>query len=396
MKNSEDKLIKYQSIIEEYIEKKDFNSAMNFIDKALQRSPNDKKIIFQKARLLLLEGNIQESYNITFELLKNSPNDINLLKLCARQQYYFQNHEVTKKIYERIINNSPNDITAFIGITSSFMYLKEYENAINYSLKGLEIDPYSQELNNNLIASLIQIDNFEKAFEYVKNVEKNNPLSNIIPSYGIYLNEQLNKDHQFQYYQNPYNYIKEYEFHDNKNNFIENFYNFISNIPKEWEPQYKTTVKGSQTDNNLFYKYNDNKEIKDLINFITNTIKKYREFYKNTSDLYIREFPDLYSLNGWAVSLKSSGYQASHNHVNAWVSGVFYIKIPKKNNKNDGDIVFSTHGYDFPKTKNKVSEKIVNVKEGNLVFFPSCLYHKTIPFESNDDRVSIAFDLSKI
>lgn len=395
MEDSEDILIKYKNIVSEYEEKKDFNNAINFIDKILQHTPDDKKIIFKKAELLLLNGKIQESYNITFELLKNSPNDISLLKLCANQQYYFENHNVRIKIFERIINNAPNDIDGYIGITSSFIYLKKYKDAINYSTKGIEIDPYSQELYNNLIVSLIQIEDFEKAFEYIKIFEKNNPLSNLIPSYGIFLNEQLNKNYQFQYYQNPYDYIKEYKF-DDKNNFIKNFYDLISNIPKEWEPQYKTTIKGSQTDNNLFYEYKDNREIKIFINFINKTIKDYKEFYKNSKDLYIKELPDLYSLNGWAVSLKSSGYQESHNHSNAWVSGVFYIKVPKKNNKNDGDIVFSTHGYDFPKISAKVSQKIINVKEGNLVIFPSCLYHKTIPFESKNDRLSIAFDISRI
>ena len=32
-------------------------------------------------------------------------------------------------------------------------------------------------------------------------------------------------------------------------------------------------------------------------------------------------------------------------------------------------------------------------KAGDLVFFPSSLFHKTIPFESEEDRQCIAFDM---
>jgi hypothetical protein len=32
-------------------------------------------------------------------------------------------------------------------------------------------------------------------------------------------------------------------------------------------------------------------------------------------------------------------------------------------------------------------------KVGDIVLFPSSLFHRTIPFESNEQRICIAFDL---
>tara|TARA_X000000368_G_C22646610_1_gene543370 strand:- start:136 stop:522 length:387 start_codon:yes stop_codon:yes gene_type:complete len=125
-------------------------------------------------------------------------------------------------------------------------------------------------------------------------------------------------------------------------------------------------------------------------------IDEYKQYYKNTEDLYIKEFPDQYALTGWAVNLKTSGYQKSHNHSNSWLSGVFYLKVPSKLSKNDGNIKFSKHGYNFPKSNEVSSSKIIEVNEGKLVMFPSSLYHETIPFESNEDRISIAFDVRKV
>jgi hypothetical protein len=34
----------------------------------------------------------------------------------------------------------------------------------------------------------------------------------------------------------------------------------------------------------------------------------------------------------------------------------------------------------------------IRPEEGMLVLFPSYFYHRTIPFESTEERISIAFD----
>ena len=38
-------------------------------------------------------------------------------------------------------------------------------------------------------------------------------------------------------------------------------------------------------------------------------------------------------------------------------------------------------------------EKSVDVNKGDLVLFPSSLFHHTIPFKSNEERVTFAFDI---
>jgi len=78
------------------------------------------------------------------------------------------------------------------------------------------------------------------------------------------------------------------------------------------------------------------------------------------------------------------------------MSGVFYLKTPKILEKKPGAIKFSNHGLDFPKIKENVSEKIIIAREGHLILFPSSLFHETIAFQSNEDRISIAFDISRL
>ena len=382
--------------IDQLMRGEEYEKALKKIEKALQHYSEDRNLIFQKAEALFLTGDLKKSSDITFNLLKESPNDIQLLKLCANQQYLFNNLGVSIKIYEKILKMSPKDFDSYINITNTLIHLNKIEEAIHYSKKGLKIKNDSSELYNNLIVSLILNKEFLEAFAKVKAVEDLNPLSKIPPSYGVYLNEQLKKNYQFKYLTEPYDYIREYNFNNENNDFMKNFYNFILDLPMQWEPKYKTTTNGSQTDNDLFYTYKDNSEVKILINFIMKCVDEYREFYKKTEDLYIKEFPNQYSLSAWAVNLKSSGYQASHNHISSWMSGVFYLKIPKNLNKDEGSIKFSKHGYNFPKNDNTHSSKIIEAREGGLVMFPSSLFHETIPFKSDEDRISIAFDIQSI
>ena len=75
-------------------------------------------------------------------------------------------------------------------------------------------------------------------------------------------------------------------------------------------------------------------------------------------------------------------------------AGVDMVNSPP--HYNEAGIEFSTHGGDFEIKKNNIPKKILTPQVGDLVMSPSSLYHKTIPFESDEERVCIAFDIIKI
>ena len=86
-----------------------------------------------------------------------------------------------------------------------------------------------------------------------------------------------------------------------------------------------------------------------------------------------------------------------HKHSNSFISGVFYISADASCDQIsfinpflfDRDLVlgkhlsnsFNSQEWDYP------------VKTGHLVLFPSSLFHHTIPFKSNEERVTFAFDI---
>jgi predicted 2-oxoglutarate/Fe(II)-dependent dioxygenase YbiX len=72
----------------------------------------------------------------------------------------------------------------------------------------------------------------------------------------------------------------------------------------------------------------------------------------------------------------------------------FIYPFPKKTKTQDeGAIELSTHGDDYPIINDDFPKKVIKPKEGDVIFFPSSVFHRTIPFESDEERICIAFDL---
>ena len=117
----------------------------------------------------------------------------------------------------------------------------------------------------------------------------------------------------------------------------------------------------------------------------------YKKKYSNKSCSFIKKWPSQNYLNAWYVVLKKQGYQNPHIHPGGWLSGVIYLKVVPSLDKNEGAIEFSLNGEYY---SNVNSSKLIHQpKLGDIVFFPSSLYHRTIPFSTNGDRIIVSFDL---
>jgi hypothetical protein len=106
----------------------------------------------------------------------------------------------------------------------------------------------------------------------------------------------------------------------------------------------------------------------------------------------IKKWPTEYSLYGWLISMKSGGELKPHIHSNGWLSGSLYINVPPKSKAESGNLVVSL-GKDNDTTDTRINEKkTINVVTGSMVLFPASLMHYTIPFESEEERIVLAFD----
>jgi tetratricopeptide (TPR) repeat protein len=96
----------------------------------------------------------------------------------------------------------------------------------------------------------------------------------------------------------------------------------------------------------------------------------------------------------WSVRLRSEGYHTNHIHTEGWISSALYIALPDEVRDDPGTAGHIQFG--VPMTELDLDlppRRIIKPEVGSLALFPSYMWHGTIPFTSEQPRMTVAFDL---
>ena len=115
---------------------------------------------------------------------------------------------------------------------------------------------------------------------------------------------------------------------------------------------------------------------------------------------FLVHLPGNYRIVPWAAVLEGEGNQQPHIHMDGYLSGCYYVTIPREvsaeENGADGIV---KGGFEIgrpPAELNitaEVASRTVKPLEGLMVLFPAYMYHGTIPFKSSERRICVAFDV---
>jgi tetratricopeptide (TPR) repeat protein len=96
----------------------------------------------------------------------------------------------------------------------------------------------------------------------------------------------------------------------------------------------------------------------------------------------------------WSVRLRGAGHHSNHVHVQGWISSALYISLPARQQAEHPHAGWLTVGQppaqlrlDLPPTRS------IEPKGGQLVLFPSWMWHGTRPF-AEGERLTVAFDVA--
>lgn len=95
----------------------------------------------------------------------------------------------------------------------------------------------------------------------------------------------------------------------------------------------------------------------------------------------------------WSVRLRSGGRHVDHLHDNGWISSAFYVDLPPAvtGDSGQGALRFGKPG--TPTSPALDAEHRIKPAPGLLALFPSYMWHGTEPFEDDQPRLTIAFDV---
>lgn len=166
------------------------------------------------------------------------------------------------------------------------------------------------------------------------------------------------------------------------------FMNILKNYIKEEKGTLKSNVGGFQTpvfkfdDNNIEEKYINNLIFSQCVNFFNN--------------FKIKKSFQLNNLYYWINRNSRGSFNKPHIHEKNSLSGIYYLNVPK----NSGDLVFlDTHkfhndNFKFFEDANFFSEYHIEPKEFDLILFFSETIHYVQPNNSDQDRISVAFNIN--
>lgn len=279
----------------------------------------------------------------------------------------------------------------------------ELEDAEKFYRKALELSPYSIRLLIDNASLCIRAEQYKQADKYLDKAGTINPIDQEVWAYKG-LSWRLQEDERFEWLTSYEVLVKEYELNvPTGYDDFEHFLNELKEISKQLhisdrQPLDQSVIGGTQT-------------IGRFLSRKEKVIQAYREMLDINVRDYLANLPTddthpflsrntkLYAYNGsWSVRLKRGGYHSNHVHPVGWLSNCTYISIPEIIQETDeskaGWIKFGESSLGLGERES--IDRIICPKPGKHVLFPSYLWHGTVPFESDDYRITIPNDIRPI
>jgi tetratricopeptide (TPR) repeat protein len=388
-----------------------------------------EKTLFE-ANKFFIAGEYKKGIKTLKEFLKIHINDYDAS--LALSIFYEITKEKSKsfKLLKKLINDYPNEAPSYNNLGNLLYKDGSIDEAIKNLRIALSLDSSLENVHNNLadylyikgeykeaisfyiespkantaeiLRCLLAQKNYNKFWELLEeNInEKNSYLINSdyenikVAAISAYASEKLGVSDIYPFCPNPLEFI-----YKNKINFLDSNITdlfkdlkLLSNTLDTESRSQDLLKNGIQTSGNFFS--NDLLGEK-LAKYVGSLLVGYKNHFSNKDCYLINHWPKNIRLNGWTIHMNNSGSISSHNHEKGWVSGSLYLQIPSDIAHDEGAIKFSLEGPRYPKiNKNIVQSKTMKIETGDIIMFPSSLFHNTIPFKSSKKRITFAFDLA--
>lgn len=151
-------------------------------------------------------------------------------------------------------------------------------------------------------------------------------------------------------------------------------------------------TNGKQSAGNLFKRPEE--AFRTLGELVKREFRLYRDQFQHAECALITHFPDtLEFTSSWYVKMQKGGHLDAHIHEIGWISGAVYLAMPQTLDPQEGAFEYGTHGDHYPQLHNNFPTRFIKPNIGDIVLFPSSLFHRTIPFNADEERICVAFDL---
>ena len=385
----------------EYFEAGDVSAARDVLEQLIAGVPDDPQILNYLAVTTHQTGDPSQARELFERAVQVEPNFVEAWSNLGSLTHEMGEFDRAIKAYSRLCKLTPNEPGPFICLGHALQANQQCSQAVSAYKRGLSLSPGHPDAWSNLSRALLWEGHWEEALNAADQELTLQPgHTGALALKSVALME-LGRGEEWSKLVDLSELLQGFEIsvpvgHADILEFNRKLSKYCKNHPSlVFNPKNNTTELGFQTTN--MANDDDFGPIADLMCAIEFCVEAYIEARPiSPGHPFLNQRPKDWTFDIWATVLGSGGHQSSHIHRDGWLSGVYYSQLPdliRANTPNHaGWIEFGRQQY-YPKSQSRPRVQVLQPVEGNLFLFPSYFYHRTLPFNSERQRISISFDL---
>jgi uncharacterized protein (TIGR02466 family) len=363
--------------------------------KGLQINPQDARGHFNLGTALRDKGDLPAAINAYKKAIQLFPNYTDAHNNLGETLRDFGDMDAAVKSYQAALALNASHPNANYNM-AEFLYLaKQYDEAIPFFERS-QLDDW-QARSLYCLYKAAHFDAFKTKLDTIaQNTRHNSPfISTLATHYTI----NFGVENSYNFCKNALDFVYQQaiaELAEPNSALLKQLLHDINNANIAERVQGMLT-NGKQSAGNLFKR--PEASFRALAELIKQAFLNYQQKFAGADCELIKSFPtELEFTSSWYVKMRQGGHLSPHIHEIGWLSGAVYLAMPTpKDSSNEGAFEYGTHGDNYPirdpQQRANFTTASILPKVGDIVLFPSSLFHRTIPYHANEDRICIAFDL---
>ncbi len=401
----------------------DLPAAQSALLKALELDPTLVPARHKLGMVYLAQGEYVLAEQALQQAHAAAPKHASVIIAYGIALHHLARYEEALEVYRRALDLDQRDLEAHANIAITLHELNRFDEAVEHYRVAVELAPQDPSLPPKLCDALLAASQPQAALLVAEQTLERMPgLAGAIAARVVALthqgrDEQVAQwlDYQQLIFRERIEHMAGYE---SLLGFNQSLASFVSSHPTlRYERTGNATRKGGHT-GDLLSGYKG--PVAALERYVQLALERVRQTLRESDTRYGVTTPSRWRLNMWAVVMNRYGHQLPHIHPTAWISGVYYAVLPATVGLSQGqldtldvaahpvaaepdcalDAPDPDHGgwIEFGRPPDDIvgprvpATRLICPKPGDLVLFPSYFFHRTIPYDDPQPRISIAFD----